>query len=148
MEAMTLERTLTELDHMRLSRLIPGAFLPGGEANVIEPILASAQVVPSRAVSPRIVTMYSQVVLAFPDGALKTLIVCYPEDAEPQKGFVSVLSPVGSSLIGLQAGQTARWRTPIGDEGAAKVVRRHRRHGIRAGRAARPWSATARALRN
>jgi regulator of nucleoside diphosphate kinase len=48
--------------------------------------------------------------------------VCYPEDARPSDGFVSVLSPAGSSLLGLRVGDLARWRTPTGDEGTAEVV--------------------------
>jgi regulator of nucleoside diphosphate kinase len=50
------------------------------------------------------------------------LVVCYPGDAEPGAGFVSVLSPVGMGLLCLKAGETARWHTPGGAEAAARVV--------------------------
>ncbi|MFO1333096.1 MAG: GreA/GreB family elongation factor, partial [Rubrivivax sp.] len=33
-----------------------------------------------------------------------------------------VLSPVGSSLLGLQVGDVAQWRTPTGEAKAAEVV--------------------------
>ena len=50
------------------------------------------------------------------------LTLCYPSDAEPAAGFVSVFSPIGSSLLGLRVGAVARWRTPIGTDEAAGVL--------------------------
>ena len=48
-------------------------------------MLDDARVVPSRKVSPDIVTMYSQVLLRIvDDGARRKLTLCYPQDAEPQ----------------------------------------------------------------
>ncbi len=82
-----------------------------------------AHLVPSRAVSPDIVTMYSQVLLEdCASGRRYRLTLCYPSDAEPSAGFVSVMSPVGASLLGLRVGATARWLTPNGDGGAAEVM--------------------------
>jgi regulator of nucleoside diphosphate kinase len=73
--------------------------------------------------SPDVVTMYSQVLLCDPrTGRQRKLTLCYPSDAEPAAGFVSVLSPVGSSLLGLRVGATARWRTPLGDTVEAEVL--------------------------
>lgn len=119
------ERTLTELDHARLTTLArrvhtgPNA----SEADDIDGTLELARVVPSRSVSPDVVTMYSQVQLADQaNGSRYRLTVCYPADAEPAAGFVSVLSPVGASLLGLRVGATAHWVTPAGERGAAKVV--------------------------
>lgn len=51
-----------------------------------------------------------------------TLTLCYPADAEPAVGFVSVLSPVGSALVGLQVGSVARWSLPAGDDKAAEIL--------------------------
>ena len=120
------ERTLTELDHVRLARLIRGVeqdSMPQPTGSVIDRILDSADLISSRKVSADIVTMYSQVELAdLATGKKYRLTVCYPSDAEPAFGFVSVLSPVGSSLIGRRVGSIARWRTPGGDEGAAEVL--------------------------
>jgi regulator of nucleoside diphosphate kinase len=123
MEVSTLdERTLTELDHVRLARLVRG----GGEAasqSAIDDILDTAELVPSRAVSPDIVTMSSQVEVAdLASGQRQRLTLCYPSDAEPARGFVSVLSPVGTSLIGRRVGSIARWRTRAGEQGAAELV--------------------------
>ena len=126
MEALTHEhRTLAELDQVRLARLIrrvgPHAGPQTGRA--IDAVLEDAQLVPSRQVAPDVVTMYSQVELA--DAATARtyrLTVCYPPDADPNAGFVSVLSPIGAAVLGLRVGATARWRLPSGEEVAAKVV--------------------------
>jgi regulator of nucleoside diphosphate kinase len=108
------ERQLTELDFARLSTLY-GRPLPEE--------LGAAHLVPSRQIAPDIVTMYSQVELAFIDaGQRQTLTLCYPRDAEPALGFVSVLSPIGTALLGLRVGDMARWRLPHGEERCAEVA--------------------------
>ena len=122
------ERTLTELDHVRLSRLTRGAGPDSLQQpeSAIDAVLASADLVSSRKVAADVVTMYSQVELAdLTSGAKYSLTVCYPTDADLSRGFVSVLSPVGASLIGLRIGAIARWRTPGGVEGAAEVLALH-----------------------
>lgn len=121
MEVLALERTLTELDHARLRHLLRGQLGRGLDADEIDGVLDAARVVASPDIGPDIVTMYSQVELAFPEGR-STLTVCYPEDAEPSAGFVSVLSPVGTSLLGLSVGARATWRTPLGTVASADVV--------------------------
>jgi regulator of nucleoside diphosphate kinase len=108
------ERTLTELDHARLTRLLPRAGTAPREAGIaaLRAAIDNAELVGSNAVPPDIVTMYSRV----------QLTLCYPVDAEPAEGFVSVLSPVGASLLGLRVGALARWQTPAGDEVQAEVL--------------------------
>ena len=59
--------------------------------------------------------MYTRVVLRDADsGAESTVTLTYPADAEPAEGFVSVLSPLGWSLLGLPVGAEAQWSTPDG----------------------------------
>lgn len=127
MEVLALERTLTELDHVRLTNLIHRDGRDGRPSSQahqeVEDILDLAYVLPSRTVAPDIVTMYSQVLLAEPHtGRQYKLTLCYPPDAEPGANFVSVFSPVGSSLLGLRVGSVARWRTPVGEEGSAELL--------------------------
>ncbi|MFN4115451.1 MAG: GreA/GreB family elongation factor [Inhella sp.] len=43
------------------------------------------------------------------------LTLCYPLDAEPGRGFISVLSPVGSAPLGRRVGDLIGWRTPLGE---------------------------------
>ena len=126
MQVSTLERTLTELDHVRLSNLLRRDMRADGapaHSRFIEETLDASAIVPSRQVSPDVVTMYSRVLLQDVQGGQRiTVTLCYPVDAEPATGLVSVLSPVGSSLIGLRVGDVARWHTPAGDARSAEIV--------------------------
>ncbi len=126
MQVLNLERTLTELDHVRITKLfhrnkVDGA--PQSPALPIEHVLEWAVVVPAREVSPDIVTMYSQVLLKnLETNERSTFTLCYPAHADLNTNLVSVLSPVGWSLLGLQVGDIARWTTPRGEEGAAEIL--------------------------
>jgi regulator of nucleoside diphosphate kinase len=109
------ERTLTELDFARLGKL------RDGHAPLAQ-LLDATDVIPSRDVPADIVTMYSQLeLLDLQTRRRQKLTLCYPRDAEPAAGFISVLSPVGLGLLGLRVGSVARWRTPGGEENEAEV---------------------------
>lgn len=118
-EIHSLERELTELDYTRLSKL--NAAQPNAE---LADVLANAEVVPGPQIDPSVVTMYTQFELEEQDtGDRRVLALCYPEDAEPSSGFISVLSPLGCSLIGLRPGDTAQWHTPSGTKtGTVRAV--------------------------
>ncbi len=125
MEVMSLERTLTELDHVRLLNLMRREAQAEdiAAADVMHDVLADCDVVPSRKVDPDVVTMGSKLLLQEPrTGQQHALTLCYPADAEPAVGRVSVLSPVGSALLGLRVGSTARWLTPDGEPKAAYLM--------------------------
>ena len=125
-ELITLERTLTELDHARLLSLLRRDARDDGSParlRAMEDVLDDAALVPSREVAPDVVTMYSQVLLQDVQTQQRnTLTLCYPSDAEPAVGLVSVLSPVGSALLGLRVGSVARWRTPSGEDKVAEIL--------------------------
>ena len=117
-------RTLTELDHARLRRLTRRLAAPvrRNDDEALEQALDEATVVPSRTIPRDVVTMRSRVLLK----DLRTshryrLTLSYPDEAEPAAGRVSVVSPVGSSLLGLRVGSDARWTLPGGEEGAARL---------------------------
>jgi regulator of nucleoside diphosphate kinase len=126
MEVLALERTLTELDYVRLTNLVRRNMRGGSDAPndpSFADLLNACAIVPVRQVPPDVVTMYSQVLLLDrTSGERMKLTLCYPADAEPAEGFVSVLSPLGSSLLGLREGDVARWPTPAGSERAAEVL--------------------------
>jgi len=115
------ERTLTELDHARLARLVD--VKQASKASALGAALDGAYLVPPQKVEPDVITMGSQVLLADLDTRMtRAITICYPPDANPGAGFVSVLSPVGASLIGLRMGDVARWQTPNGETGSALVL--------------------------
>jgi len=112
------ERTLTDLDFARLTKLVSRQLPPP-----LADLLACAEVTSSRAVPVDVVTMYSRVELVdVKTRRRQTLTLCYPGDAEPAAGFISVLSPVGNSLLGMKCGTVARWNSPMGDACAAEIA--------------------------
>ncbi|MDQ2780826.1 MAG: GreA/GreB family elongation factor [Pseudomonadota bacterium] len=120
------ERTLTELDHVRLNSMVQRhrGGRPTSLATLpIEHLLDSADVVPSRQIGADVVTMLSRVLVKdLQTEAQRELTLCYPADADASVGFVSVLSPMGWSLLGQCAGATVIWPTPAGGTLAAEIL--------------------------
>ncbi len=116
-QAASNERILTTLDHARLKRLMaPRLLTPLAE------VLEGPELVPPREVPPDVITMYSQVAMvSLETGMSHRLTLCYPADAEPALGFVSVLSPVGTALLGLRIGDVACWQTPLRETCTARI---------------------------
>ncbi len=113
------ERTLSNLDHTRLSQLMSGGMLPP----VLAELLATADVLPLRERPADVITLNSQVEIVDVHTRHRQLLtVCFPDDAEPSAGYISVLSPVGTGLLGLKVGEVARWPIPSGEEGSAEIV--------------------------
>lgn len=112
------DRVLTELDHARLSKL-GSTQLPHDLADD----LPAVELVPSQEITPDIVTMNSEVALVLPgQGRRQRLTLCYPSDAEPGAGRISVLSPIGAALLGRHLGDTIHWQMPNGEERQAELV--------------------------
>jgi regulator of nucleoside diphosphate kinase len=122
MEVTNDERTLTELDYARLEKLTRGVE-HGPCLSSILAALEAAECVPSQDIEPDVATMNSRVLVSnFASGKTYPLTLCYPPEARPEAGFVSVLSPVGASVIGLRVGDTANWRMPSGSVGTVQLM--------------------------
>ncbi len=48
-------------------------------------------------------------------GKVQTVTLVYPDEADISKGRISVLTPIGTALIGLRAGHSITWETRNGD---------------------------------
>ena len=104
-------------DYGRLSALAHAARnrMPDLAAELAEEI-GRAQVVAKGRRLKNVVRMGTEV--EFRDdttGKVRKVMLVYPEDADISQGKVSVLTPVGTALIGLQTGQSIRWETPSGE---------------------------------
>ena len=55
-------------------------------------------------------------------GVQREIELVYPEEADPGTGKVSVLTPVGSALIGLKTGQGIDWCFPDGSVRCLRVM--------------------------
>jgi regulator of nucleoside diphosphate kinase len=56
------------------------------------------------------VQMGSRVRFRDDGGRIHQLRLAYPEESAPAEGSVSIMTPVGSALIGLGAGATMQWQ--------------------------------------
>jgi len=117
--AVLATRTLTELDHARLAKYADG--LP---ASAIQSVLDNAELVAPAEIAGDVVTMRSRVQVVEPHGdrQRRTLTLSYPADADPATGCISVLSPVGTALLGLRVGDVATWVAPDGSGGQLQIA--------------------------
>jgi len=80
-------------------------------AEALDEELSRAEVVADAKMPPNVVTMNSTVVFLDEEtGARREVVLCYPEDARGGgEGRISILSPIGSALLGLEVGQSIDW---------------------------------------
>jgi len=116
--------TITKLDLQRLGSLLQE--VPTRDERAVERLdeeLARAQVVEPQVAPDDLVTMNSRV--RYVDevaGVTREITLVYPDDADRDGSRVSVLSPVGSALLGLRVGQTIEWPTVNGRRGRFRVL--------------------------
>ena len=107
---------LSSLDAERLENLMDSltdAVFPGKKN--LEEELVRADVVDPRDIPATVVTMNSTVrfrVEPLADEFLLTLV--YPKDSDAANGKISILTPVGSALLGLSQGDQIEWPKPDG----------------------------------
>lgn len=120
-----LQRTITDLDHVRIHSLLrrqAAAGAASAHADELAEMIDFADQVRPQEIAGDVVTMYSKVRVADPaGGAERSLTLVYPPDADAAQGMISVLSPIGTSLLGLRVGDTARWLGVDGKSGALEV---------------------------
>jgi regulator of nucleoside diphosphate kinase len=106
---------LSDQDYARLTMLANDELL-GDE-------LSRAIVVSADQVPDDVVKMNSRVIyLDESSGLSREVELCFPEGADFKFGKISILSPVGSALLGLRVGQTIEWPFPHGQSRRLKVV--------------------------
>ena len=114
MSPATDYRTITDLDHVRIFTLLRRQGTAGqspAQAEALAELIDAADQVPPQQIAGDIVTMYSKLRVSDADGANeRRLTLCYPADADVAQGMISVLSPLGTALLGLRVGELARWR--------------------------------------
>ena len=109
--------TLTASDHAHLSGLARAAMrtMPEAAANLIDE-LDRAQVLAEAGRPNDVVSMGCEV--EFRDessGRVQRVTLVDPSEADVEQGKVSVLTPVGTALIGLRIGASITWETRTGE---------------------------------
>jgi len=105
--------TVTAQDLRRLQDVLTVESTALAEQLDIE--LARAKVVAQTEIGRDVVTMNSEVTYEeLGSGVRRTVRIVYPRDADAARGWISVLAPIGSALLGLRVGQEIGWRMPSG----------------------------------
>jgi len=110
---------VTQLDYQRLKQLAyTGDNRNKSSAISLHRLLMEidrAKKVKSTRVDPDVVTMNT--VLEFTDlesNTSRQLKLVYPQQADISRGYVSVLAPVGTALLGYRKGDIIEWDVPSG----------------------------------
>lgn len=101
---------ISQSDHARLSALAGAVAARNPEAS--DELLAElerARIVPDGWIPTGTVQMGSTVTFKPDTGDAKTATLVFPGDADITEGKVSILTPIGTALIGLSAGQSIMW---------------------------------------
>ncbi|GEO13690.1 nucleoside diphosphate kinase regulator [Microvirga aerophila] len=56
-------------------------------------------------------------------GRVQTVTLVYPNEADISKGLISVLTPIGTALIGLPVGKSIDWTTRTGETKRLTVLK-------------------------
>lgn len=110
---------ITEFDLQRLNKLLREAqhtdYRGSEYLAELRAELDRAQIVPSQAISPEVVTMNSKVVLLDPaTRAEEIYTLVFPEDADIGQGKISILAPIGTAMLGCEIGDTFESQVPAG----------------------------------
>jgi regulator of nucleoside diphosphate kinase len=110
---------ITQLDLERLQKLIEDAQQTeyrGSDSLVhLQEELDRAEIVAPQDVSEGVVTMNSTVVLLdLETGEEETYTLVLPERADLARGRISVLAPIGTAMLGYEAGDIFEWEVPAG----------------------------------
>lgn len=115
---------ITEFDSVRLRRLLASGKSPespiGGSLDRLQRLLESAETVAAEKVPADVVTMNSKVQLKDEEANTEmTLSLVFPADALRDTDFekmnVSVLTPIGLSILGRRVGDTVEGRIRVHD---------------------------------
>src|SRR5690606_3223251 len=102
---------LSEADHDMLNRLAMASLDRTPEvSDTLLSELDRAKVVADSEVPQDIARMGSSIRYRTDSGQEQTVTLVYPADADIALGRVSVMTPIGTALIGLRAGQAISWR--------------------------------------
>jgi len=118
------EIIVSDADQRRLTILATNALDRVPE--VAEELLAEmerARVVPAESVPPNTVRMDSTVVYRADDGRERQVKLVFPGQADIAEGKISILTPIGTALIGLTEGQSISWLTRDGHRRTMTVLR-------------------------
>lgn len=115
--------TIARSDHQRL--LTFATSLESRDPQLAENLfseLERARVVDDHRIPDTIVRMGSTVRYSTNDGETRTVTLVYPGEADISSGRISILTPVGTALLGLSPGQSIGWMDRSGRQHKLAVL--------------------------
>jgi regulator of nucleoside diphosphate kinase len=125
--------TISSIDYDQLDRIAVAGMRSRRDPGIAQSLadeLSRATIVPPEQVAPNIVTMNSCV--TFRDDlteVVRSVTLVYPGEEDIASGRISILTPVGTALIGVAEGQSIGWRSAGGDPRALTVLKVHSQFG-------------------
>lgn len=107
---------ITEFDLKRLRHLLEKQQSTSDYTKALDSELSRAEVVESSDIPSDVITMNSRVSLKDEAGNKQEYSLVFPEDADMAESKISVLSPIGCSLIGYKVGDTISIPMPKGNK--------------------------------
>jgi len=115
--------TLGQVEHRQLLVLaMAGTGHSAEAADYLLYEMERARVVPDASLRSDIVRMGSRVRYRTDTDQLYEVTLVYPKHADISEGRISVLTPVGTALIGLRKGQSITWTTRNGTRNVLTVL--------------------------
>jgi regulator of nucleoside diphosphate kinase len=112
--------SVSDIDFPRLMRLAEAIADQSPElADELIEELERARVVKAARLPDTVIRMGSTVTYSSDDGQHKTVMLVFPAEADIARGRVSILTPVGTALLGLSPQQSIAW-----------TARDHRQHRL------------------
>ena len=110
---------VTANDFNRLNELLAVAktfnYRDRNDLKSLEAELRRAKIVESRDVPKTVVTMRTKLRFKdLDDGTQTEVALVYPTEADINAGKISVISPIGTALLGYAKGDTIEWAVPAG----------------------------------
>jgi regulator of nucleoside diphosphate kinase len=115
---MARQIIITEKDRVRLQEIVSDILLTEVDGvdhvRALDAEMQRAKVVPSGKVPSDVITMHSKVILSFDGGDDEEYTLVYPDEANLAENKLSVLSPVGTAILGYRAGDLVNLEVPEG----------------------------------
>ncbi len=110
---------VTENDMRKLRALVKSSRESSGTTDkylqILENELNKAKVVKSEEIPSDVITMHSEIhLLDLETNEETTYRIVYPDQADADKGYVSILAPIGTALLGYRVGDIIEWKVPAG----------------------------------
>lgn len=110
---------ITSFDLMRLEDVLAVAnevnYRDRKDLEALDNELANAKILNPKDVPPDVVTMNSKVQLVHLDtGETNEYTLVFPREADIDQGKLSIISPIGTAIIGYSEGDEIEWQVPAG----------------------------------